>query len=268
MNNLRGRRLSDNCKFVLQNVFDKDPSILVYITLQAVFAAGLPFIQIFIPSKVLQYTTGNVAGYTMIWQVGFLSVIFALGSYTQTYLSYTIDSSLIKHRIYYMDIIMNRWMETDLCNIESQSGINKFLRAKNVLFNDNTGAYGMLKTSGSLLGTVISLIVYTSIIFSISPILFLAICLPSVLHIVIINRVNRYEYEHREEIAQIDHRINYITERIKDYRYSKDIKMYSMQDWLLSKLEYWIEDRILWTMEIAKHESWIAVMPGCMPPSN
>ena len=40
--------------------------------------------------------------------------------------------------------------------------------------------------------------------------------------------------------------------------------MYSLQDWLLSKLEYWIKDRILWTMEIAKHESWIAVIDAVL----
>ena len=87
-------------------------------------------------------------------------------------------------------------------------------------------------TLTTLTGNLLGFIIYVSLLTSIQPLLILAILVTTVISYFIGNYANGYGYRHREEEAEYERHMDYISGRARDISAAKDIRIFGLRPWL------------------------------------
>jgi len=242
-----------NVAYVLHNTWDWERPIVFFLLTQAIIGLCTPFISIYMPSVILSGVTGAISLRTLLIVVGVLSLVFALCNIANAYIQAVNETHLTNNKIHYLTEVFKKKMVMDYQLVESEEGQNKFQDVMNVLFNDRAGVSGMLQLLGSFLGQILGVVLYIGIISMLSPWIVLVLLVSSGLYLLVLRRVNSYEHNHREQWNVIDKKLNYLYNRTSDYKYNKDIKLYSMKSWLTSLMNLLIKARLKWVVHIYRH---------------
>ena len=248
-----------NMIYVICNTWEWERSIILFLFLQAIIGVCVPFISIYMPSVILSAVTGEIYVHTLLIFGGGLSLVFAVCSILNEYIKAVNEMHLTNNKIHYLTIIFKKKMELDYQIVESEYGQNKFQDVMNILFNDNSGVSGMLQLLGSFWGQILGFVLYIGIISMLSPWIVLFLLATSGVYILVLRRVNYYEYNHREQWTSIDKKINYMLKKTADFNYNKDIKLYAMRNWLTTIIESLIYDRLKWVTRISHHNFITAI---------
>jgi ATP-binding cassette, subfamily B, bacterial len=150
-------------------------------------------------------------------------------------------------------------MELDYAFIESATGQNMYQYAMGTLLNDNQGVSGMLNTIGSLLSNICGILLYTGIIGGFDIKVVLVLIITSIIHFVILRKLLLQQHSKKDFWVDIDKKINYLFNFVKDGVNNKDIKMFSMQSWLSKMVDLLINDRVFWTKKLAQYNFLSAI---------
>ena len=248
-----------NVTYVLHNTWNWERPIVFFLLIQAIIGVCTPFISIYMPSVILSGVTGEISLQTLLIVVGVLSLVFALCNIVNEYIRAVNETHLTNNKVFYLTEIFKKKMVMDYQFVESEYGQNKFQDVSNILFNDSSGVSGLLQTLGSFLGQVLGIVLYIGIISMLSPWIVLVLMVTSGLYLLVLWRVNAYEYKHRKYWTVIDKKLNYLYEKTADYTYNKDIKLYSMKKWLTSLINSLIKARLKWVARISRHNFITAI---------
>ncbi len=248
-----------NVAYVLHNTWNWERLIIIFLILQAIIGVCTPFISIYMPSVILSGVTGEISLQTLFIVVGVLSLVFASCNVVNEYIKAVNETHLTNNKVHYLTEIFKKKMELDYRVVESEYGQNKFQDVLNILFNDSSGVSGMLQTLGGFLGQILGFVLYIGIISMLSPWIVLVLLVTSGLYLLVLRHVNAYEYNHREKWTVIDKKLNYLYEKTADYTYNKDIKLYSMKNWLTAVINSLIKSRLKWVVRISHHNFITAI---------
>lgn len=251
--------ISRNLHFVLKNAWKWERIILFYILIQAIVGVLMPAFGIYLPSIVIQSVTGIIPPQTMLFIVGGLSLGMALCSFASSYLNSIITTNLMNNKIRYLVEMFKKKMDADYQNIESVDGQIKFEKGIRTLFNDNTGVSAMLMTLGDLLAATLGFFLYSGIISTLNPFIVLLLIATSLIHYFVLRFVALYEHRNRDHWAPLDKEIFYLTEKMADYGYGKDIRLYSMRSWFINTLNSVMEKRAGWVVKVARRNYLTAI---------
>ena len=248
-----------NVAYVLHNTWNWERLIIIFLILQAIIGVCTPFISIYMPSVILSGVTGEISLQTLFIVVGVLSLVFASCNVVNEYIKAVNETHLTNNKVHYLTEIFKKKMELDYRVVESEYGQNKFQDVLNILFNDSSGVSGMLQTLGGFLGQILGFVLYIGIISMLSPWIVLVLLVTSGLYLLVLRHVNAYEYNHREKWTVIDKKLNYLYEKTADYTYNKDVKLYSMKNWLTAVINSLIKSRLKWVVRISHHNFITAI---------
>lgn len=227
-------------QFLLSFLWHKDKRIVCNILLLIPLGMLVSFMGIYLPKLVLwEMETGRELSF-FAGSVALYTVLFMFFSYRNErrkgYLEY--HGGILQMEICLMFVC--KLLHTDYENMEKE----KFLRLRNrvqqLLFSWSdyfNQRWCMMLYLTLLNGT--GAVVYGAIIGSRSMVLLILIAVTASGNVVCAAFPFRYEEKKRSELSEEGKKTGYLTRKTSDFPFGKDVRLYQMQDWLITMYEYY-----------------------------
>ncbi len=146
--------------------------------------------------------------------------------------------------------LYEKQMDTDYENLEKPSVKMLFEGAKQSVKGLLEFYYRIEETVG--LG--VSLVGWTAIICTLSPWLIVIILVPTVAYYYIVKYKIMWFNLHMKKWLNTERKFEYVIRKSADFSSAKDIRLYSMKDWILSVAKKFLDKRLFWYKKQAKEE--------------
>lgn len=214
----------------------KIKTILFYILLFVLtICSGLiPFVGIVLSKIVIE---NLVAGTLTMDIIKTVIIICGFG------LALEIVTTIIDNRfdIWFLDTRMiefysvnNMYLNIDYENIEDNKFRDEFEVATRALSGDGMGFQHILKLVAIILPLLFSLILYCIVIAAFNIYILIACIISSIFIIFVNKKIALYISSKKESLAKANRQTNYFTNIAYSFEYGKDIRVYSLQDKLIS----------------------------------
>jgi len=209
-----------------------EKKVLVLSILSALLAVALNLVNLYISPTILSVVERHVSVMELLWTIlGFVLGIM-LVSAASTYVNTNTQYGRISVRLEIINLLNRKAATTSYPNVDDD-GFSKLLARTNECTNSNEAATEAIwKTVTMLTTNLLGFIIYVSLLTSVQPILLLVILVTTVISYLIGNGVNGYGYRHREEEAEYERQVFYLSGRARDLCAGKDIRIFGLRPWL------------------------------------
>ncbi len=210
----------------------EEKKVLVLSLLSAILAVAVNFINLCALPTILSAVERHVSITEFLLTIaGFvLGLMFA--SAASTYVNTNTIYGRISIRCEIINLLNKKAATTSYPNVDDE-GFRKLLAKSYECVNSNEQATEAIWTTLTTVVTnILGFILYVSLLTIIQPFLLLVIFLTTIISYFIGNYVNSYGYRHREEEAEYERHMEYISGCARDLSTAKDIRIFGLRPWL------------------------------------
>lgn len=224
--------LGQNIVYMISLAWKQRRSVILLALTMAVVAVLLSLTQLFIVPSVLGVveTNASVAELTAIILL-FTGVLILLRA-AQSYFSSCAQFGRIEVRLIIGSMIQNKALTMSYPDIEDQNVRKKMDKASMLVTSNSAATEAIWTTLVNLFKNVVELIVFLSLLATLNPFMIIAVLVTTIVSFSVSNYLNGWGYRHRDEEAEYSRRMNYLSERSRDYTLAKDVRIFGMQDWI------------------------------------
>ena len=233
-----------NIVYFHRSAYREYPRLALYHAAQVLGGSLLPLGGILMPGIVLKMIEqGNLfLGLCMIAVAGLFLLLF------QSLVSYT-ESKMYFLENHFRGLLMGEALLNGikcLYKYVEYDEQKKLSRQAYQMLNQGDGSvsYKMLDLPRKLLVNMICFFLYSTVLNTLSPWLLCLMLLISLLDYGILRLRNKWDLALRDEFAQSTRKINYLNASFRDTQAAKDIRIFSMNDWLMAFREKIFAERV------------------------
>ena len=234
-----------NTIYFFSYVWNTDKKIVLVQILLTLLSVILPTLELFVPKILVDDISTKISLNFIVNDVIFLILIIITLKILISLLTYisNLNSDFLAKKF---DLLfVNKVMTLDFEILENATGRNEYQKAKNS-FNEN-GVYGYINSIFNLLTNILGFLVYVRIIAELNiwiiPLLLAIESLGGVSAFIVRN----LDQKTKSNRAAADRKLRYINNVAKDYIAAKDIKVYTMSNYLLKLGKQFLDERKYWT---------------------
>lgn len=221
-----------NSAFMIAAAWQKSRSLL-WLCLGIVMAAVLlSMVQLFTLPAILNAIESAMDVKKVIALITFFGVVLIMLSGISSYFSSCTVFKRIEVRLHIGAMIQNKILTMSFPYIEDQDVRKKMDKAAMLVSNANEAAEAVWDTLTGLLKSGAEFVICFSLFAILDPLLIVTVIVTASVSFVITNHLNGWGYRHRDEEAEYSRRMNYLSERSKDYTFAKDVRIFGMRDWI------------------------------------
>lgn len=209
-----------------------EKKVLVLSLLSAILTVALNLVNLYVSPTILSVVERHASVTELLLTiVGFVLCIMFVSA-ASTYVNANTLYGRISVRCEILKLLNRKAATTSYPNVDDD-GFRKLLAKSSECINSNRAATEAVWTTlTTLTGNLLGFIIYVSLLTSIQPLLILAILVTTVISYFIGNYANGYGYRHREEEAEYERHMDYISGRARDISAAKDIRIFGLRPWL------------------------------------
>ncbi len=235
--------LWSNVIYALNGVREIDPPLLGWMLLHAVMAALGSMVPVVFPKLIIDELSGGGS----VTRVIVLSALFGAGIMITrgiTDMAYgappiplgTIAKHFMAWRMYFNLKQTKKTMTTDFQNIENPEVLDMSQKASRAMGSVNVGIEGLARLVLTMLGHLLTLIMTVSAVFVMGYwVLAVALVVLTVNYLISV-RIRRRDKEKDDELTATSRRIDDLTNKTSSFEYGKDIRLFNLKGFLLSRL--------------------------------
>ncbi|MDE7248736.1 MAG: ABC transporter ATP-binding protein/permease [Lachnospiraceae bacterium] len=224
--------LGQNIAYMVSLAWRQRRSVILLALAMAAASILLSLTQLFIVPSILGAVEAKVsiAELTAIILLftGALILLSAAGSY----LSSCSQFGRIEVRLIIGSMIQNKALTMSYPDIEDQNVRKKMDKASMLVTSNTAATEAIWTTLMNLLKNVVEFIVYLSLLTTLNPFMIIAVLVTTIVSFSVSNYLNGWGYRHRDEESEYSRRMNYLSEKSKDYTLAKDVRIFGMSDWI------------------------------------
>jgi ATP-binding cassette subfamily B protein len=234
----------ENVVYLIKNMWKWDKLLFLFFIIQIPFMVLGPLMNIYLPKILIDSIAKNVSMGRLLVNMAIpitgiiISETIIRGSFFKT------QFSGMNYRFKYIQMQINKIVDTDYENIDGPQGQEKLTKANMATGQDSSGTQAITKIFIELVSNLIGIILYGGIIFTIHPLLILFILISSTINYIVGNYVNKFEYKSRDNLAPIEKKLRYIRTKAGDFNAAKDLRLYNMSSWFKDMYCIFLEKRL------------------------
>lgn len=209
-----------------------EKKVLVLSLLSAVLAVALNLVNLYVSPTILSVVERHVS----ITELLFTIVGFVLGIMLVSAASTYVDANTLFGRVTVRCVITNllnrKAATTSYPNVDDDQFTKLLTKSGECISNNRAATEAIWRTLTSLTTNILGFTIYVSLLTTVQPILIVVILVTTVISYFIGNYVNGYGYRHREEEAEYERHMYYISECAKELNGAKDIRIFGLRSWL------------------------------------
>lgn len=257
--------LGSNILFALRSHWRTKKSTLVFCVIAIIAGVLLPFIGILLPKLVIDLlTTGATPGH-FVTIIGGAAVLFVILNGVKGYTDEIVNNSvgtLAAFNSITQKAEKNLNMDYELMEHPDVQMLEE--RAGRAWDSNHTPAHNVPRTIVRLAVNVFGFILYGSVIIAVHPAIIIFLIISAIINWQSLAAARKFEIATEEERATLSRKLSYMHRSLKQPAGAKDIRLYSMAQWMqklffgtLSQNEH-VEDKI------AARYMWAQLMEGLL----
>ncbi|MFR3483411.1 MAG: hypothetical protein ACLTXL_07910 [Clostridia bacterium] len=209
-----------------------EKKVLVLSLLSAILAVALNLVNLYVSPAILSAVERHApVADLLLTIVGFVLGIM-LVSAASTYVNANTLYGRISVRCEILNLLNRKAATTSYPNVDDDRYRKLLTKSSECINTNQAAAEAIWTTLTTLTANLLGFIIYVSLLTSVQPLLILIILVTTVISYLIGNYLNGYGYRHREEEAEYERHMDYITGRARDLSAAKDIRIFGLRPWL------------------------------------
>ena len=237
------KNLKTNLAFLLKQAYMWDKKIYLYFALFTVISAVIPFIDIFFPKFIIDELTGYK-------RVNFLFIILMSFFLVSSILKYLYDyfkgissGRIMSIRFKLMNLMQERSMKMDLKDTEDPEVLNKIETCSRAIASNTEGIEGVYHKLFEIVGAVITLFGFASIVITLSPYILLYLLFNVALIYYVTLKIKKYQYSLKDVLSSSSRKRNYVYDIMQNFAYGKEIRIFNLNSWLQHKFNLFAKEK-------------------------
>ncbi|MBN2878338.1 MAG: ABC transporter ATP-binding protein [Clostridia bacterium] len=239
-----------NLAFMARKVKENDKRLLFHMPLPMIGGLGIAVLGIFIPKIIIDSLTNNIPLGNLIIIIAAVALGLTFSQILLTYSSRKIEGRSMVTRISLTSLWMRKTILTDYENITCKAGQDKKRKALESLESDTSGTEVIITESAQTLKNIGGILIFGGILGFMNPYILLLLAAGAIINILVSRHALKYEQKHKDEYISIDNKLYYLREQCVEIDNAKDIRMYSMSEWLIDMFESFIGQRYKWHKKV------------------
>ena len=224
--------LGQNTAYMISLAWKQRRSVILLALAMAAVAILLSLTQLFIVPSVLGAVEANVSGAELTTIILLFTGALILLSAAGAYLSSCAQFGRIEVRLIIGSMIQNKVLTMSYPDIEDPNVRKKMDKASMLVTSNSAATEAIWTTLVNLLKNAVEFMVYVSLLTTLSPFVIIAILTTTGVSFFVSNYLGGWGYRHRDEESEYSRRMNYLSERSRDYTLAKDVRIFAMRDWI------------------------------------
>ena len=210
----------------------EEKKVIILSLLSAALAVALNLVNLYVSPTILSAVERHVSVGELFWTIAGFSLALMLVSAASAYVNTNTLFGRISVRAEITGLLNRKAATTSYPNIDDDKFIKLLTKARECTFSSMTSAEAIWTTLTTLVTDIIGFLIYVSLLTTVQPLLILLITVTTLISYFIGNYVNGYGYRHREEEAEYERHMNYLSWRVEDLSAAKDIRIFGLRHWL------------------------------------
>lgn len=224
--------LGQNIIYMISLAWKQRRSVILLALTMAVVAILLSLTQLFIVPSILEVVEINVSVAELTAIILLFTGVLILLSAAQSYFSSCSQFGRIEVRLIIGSMIQNKALTMSYPDIENQNVRKKMDKASMLVTSNSAATEAIWTTLVNLLKNVVEFIVFFSLLATLNPFMIIAVLVTTIVSFSASNYLNGWGYRHRDEEAEYSRRMNYLSEKSRDYTLAKGVRIFGMQGWI------------------------------------
>lgn len=224
--------LGQNLIYMVSLAWKQRRSVILLAVAMAVVAILLSLTQLFIVPSILGAVEVNVSAAELTTVILLFTGVLILLRAAQSYFSSCSQFGRIEVRLHIGSMIQNKALTMSYPDILNQNVRKKMDKASMLVTSNSAATEAIWTTLVNLLENVVKFIVFLSLLAVLNPLMIIAVLATTIVSFSVSNYLNDWGYRHREEEAEYSRRMNYLSEKSRDYTLAKDVRIFGMQGWI------------------------------------
>ena len=254
--------IPQNAVYVLKLIGRNDKRLLALMVTETLAGVFTPFLGIYLPKLVLDELRVNAAASHMALAIGSFALLMAACYFLQ---NYCFSGKYWRYNFLRLDSMWELYRKTLTCDfeqIESAEGQTRYQRAiDSISCGDQSGISEIIPAVIGLTVGALGFLLYSGILARLNPLIILLLIATSSVSYFMQRCLRSYERKHKDEIARIDRKIDYLNSESSDSAAGKDIRLYGMKQWFLSARDLFLTQRSGWDKRL-ENRRLLAVLAG------
>lgn len=210
----------------------KEKKVLLLSLLQAIFVVANNLVNLYISPSVLAAVERKAAlSELIIIILGFVGLMMLCAA-VSAYIGQNVLYGRITVRISIIAALNKKSATTSYPNLGDEKFDKLCTKAGEAVGSNSQATEAIWTTLTTLTQNVMGFVIYLFLLSTLNLWMLILVVATTVIGYFISKQVNGYEYRHREEVAQYEREMWYISGQAKDYGAAKDIRVFGMRPWL------------------------------------
>jgi ATP-binding cassette subfamily C protein len=235
--------LAQNFAWMLRSIREFDPALFAWIAMNAVSTALGNMVPIVMPKLIIdELTGGGSTDRVILLAVLFGAALFITGSITGISYGFgTIPSGSMSIRFIALRIRFHarqnlKNMTMDFQNLENPEILDMSQRAERAMYGNYEGVEGMSRLVLTMFRSLLTLLGTISVVVVMGYWLLLVAIAVLAVNYIVSNRARIRDKQILDDLAPTNRKIRYMEDMTSDFRYGKDLRIFSLKDFVLQRL--------------------------------
>lgn len=227
-----------NMVYILKQIKEYDIKVLLFMLLESFFGVLVAFCSIIFPAFIIRMIEKKYSMEEYLINIGGLLVFYAIFYYANDYVKNRNAWQYVEFRAgFLMKKLMNTAINLpydEYCDSKNQE---RFTTAQDCINSNTQGIEKIIINFVAISTAIGSMLIYLVSFGIINPAFVLLILFASILQFLIYGKANYLAYEYIFPKSQQEINMNYLNRQAVDTGAAKDVRLFQMQDWLISLYE-------------------------------
>ena len=224
--------LGQNVAYMILLAWRQRRSVILLALTMAAVAILRSLTQLFIVPSILEAVEAKVSSAELTALILLFTGALMLLNAAWSYFSSCSQFGRIEVRLHIGFMIQNKALTMSYPDIEDKNVRKKLDKASMLVTSNSAATEAIWITLMNLLKNIFEFIVYLSLLTMLNPLMIIAALVTTIVSFLVSNYLNGWGYRHRDEESEYSRRMNYLSERSRDYTLAKDVRIFGMRDWM------------------------------------
>ncbi len=210
----------------------EEKKVIILSLLSALLAVALNLINLYVSPTILSAVERHVSAGELFLTIAGFVIGLMLVSAASAYVNTNTLFGRISLRAEIAHLLNRKAVNTSYPNVDDDKFIKLLIKSRECTYSSNEATEAIWTTLTMLTTNIFGFLIYVSLLTTVKPFLIVVILATTVVSFSIGNCVNEYGYRHREEEAEYERHMNYLSMRVEDLSAAKDIRIFGLRTWI------------------------------------
>lgn len=238
--------LFSNYWFLYKGFFKNSKWNILFVLMWLVGNIVSLYVQLYVPKAAVALVMEQVSVQRLVGTLLGIELVFFLFWEAGLVGYQLLNNPMLKYRHVLEERILHKICRTAYSNLEDSDYKNKIARAQQLYFHWDRDVKVCIRNSLDFVYLLVTILITSGMIAGLHPAVVAALAVGAWLQYQLGKRPLAWEKKNIDFWQPLERKIGYISERLGDYSYAKELRLYAADKWLLPKYGGLLRERRLW----------------------